>query len=260
LAQVWYSVTERVSVANPSYFQSFHRSVKRNALALRDADDKAAVSDLDGDNTKKVAATEEVIDEKNGQFVAEKSTLQSAVSTSDVSSESASLDDSEKLTFRGFRNNILGTTAFLSCIIITLLFLVFLGCVVGDYCKFESHTRVRARIFSHEFTHNTMLLTLSCTFSSIDGTVDGVVFGIFLASDLSSQIFAAVWHIGGAWFVVMNLTRHRMRNYFRIESYAHESPYVQIEKKQDQIVFLDDSGRWMKRLQAAEQWASHLLG
>jgi len=204
---------------------SFHRAVKRNALAISYADDKVAVEELDSGDTKKAATTEETIDEKGGQFVAEKATQQDA-NASDVSSESASLDDSEKLSFRGFRNNILGTIGFCSCIIITLLFLVFLGCIVGDYY----------------------------------GTINGQVFGIFLASDLSSQIFAAVWHIGGAWFVVMNLTRHRMRNYFRIESYAHESPYVQIEKTQDQIVFLDDSGKWMKRLQAAEQWASRILG
>lgn len=59
---------------------------------------------------------------------------------------------------------------------------------------------------------------------------------------------------------MMNLTRHRMRNYFRLESYVHESPYVQIEKKEQQIVFLDDSGKWMKRLQAAEQRVKRALG
>lgn len=199
----------------------YQRNVNRNDLTMQ-VDEKTAVQfdkqDKENDETHEV-----VDDEKAGQFVAPKKVTDAP---SDVSSDSATLDDSEKLRFRGFRNNILGTIGYLSCIIITLLFLVFLGLIVGDYY----------------------------------GTVDGTVFGVFLASDLSSQIFAAVWHIGGAWFVLMNLCRHRMRNYFRIESYPHESPYVQVEKKQDQIVFLDDSGKWMKKLQAGEQWAKRVLG
>ncbi|KAI8583019.1 hypothetical protein K450DRAFT_225942 [Umbelopsis ramanniana AG] len=207
---------------------SFRRSIRQNGMASNDqtatvlgADQNDEIKKVSSSNT---AGTQEVIDEKD-TYDGEKAT-QAKTPTSDVTSDSSTLDDSEKLKFRGFRNNILGTVGFLSCIIITILFLTFLGCVVGDYY----------------------------------GTVDGTVFGVFLASDLSSDIFAAVWHIGGAWFVMMNLTRHRMRNYFRLESFAHESPYVQIEKKEEQIVFLDDSGKWMKRLQAAEQHVKRALG
>lgn len=95
-------------------------------------DEKTAVQfdkqDKENDETHEV-----VDDEKAGQFVAPKKVTDAP---SDVSSDSATLDDSEKLRFRGFRNNILGTIGYLSCIIITLLFLVFLGLIVGDYCKY----------------------------------------------------------------------------------------------------------------------------
>lgn len=49
--------------------------------------------------------------------------------------ESDSIKESEKLKFRGFLNDYFGMFGFASCVITTLLFFVFLGCLVGDYCK-----------------------------------------------------------------------------------------------------------------------------
>lgn len=85
-----------------------------------------------------------------------------------------------------------------------------------------------------------------------DGSVNGTAYGIFLSSDLSSKIFCAVWHLSTAWLIAVNFSRHRMRNYFRIESIAHESKYVQIEKPQEQVIFLDDGGKLIKRFQHVE--------
>lgn len=99
------------------------------------ADHDEDIKKVSSNNT---AATSEAIDEKD-HFDGEKATEANNVATSDVTSDSSTLDDSEKLKFRGFHNNILGTIGYLSCIIITILFLTFLGCVVGDYCKFFKH-------------------------------------------------------------------------------------------------------------------------
>lgn len=55
--------------------------------------------------------------------------------TSDSSSEAASLRDSERLRFRGFKNDYFGLFTFGSVIITTMLFIVFLACIVSDNCK-----------------------------------------------------------------------------------------------------------------------------
>lgn len=46
------------------------------------------------------------------------------------------LQDAEQLRFRGFKRDYFGLLSFGSVIIVTFLFMVFLGCIVGDYCKF----------------------------------------------------------------------------------------------------------------------------
>lgn len=46
-----------------------------------------------------------------------------------------SIQESEKLTFRGYRNDWFGYIGFSSVVVTTLLFFVFLGCIVGDYCN-----------------------------------------------------------------------------------------------------------------------------
>jgi cation-transporting ATPase 13A3/4/5 len=48
----------------------------------------------------------------------------------------SSIKESEKLTLRGFKNDILGWIGFGSVVITTLLCFVFLGIIVGDYCKY----------------------------------------------------------------------------------------------------------------------------
>lgn len=45
------------------------------------------------------------------------------------------LQDAEQLRFRGFKRDYFGLLSFGSVIIVTFLFMVFLGCIVGDYCK-----------------------------------------------------------------------------------------------------------------------------
>lgn len=56
--------------------------------------------------------------------------------SADTSISSDSIKESEKLKFRGFLNDYFGLFAFSSVVVITLLFFAFLGCIVGDYCKY----------------------------------------------------------------------------------------------------------------------------
>ncbi|KAI8148399.1 hypothetical protein BJV82DRAFT_592002 [Fennellomyces sp. T-0311] len=161
---------------------------------------------------KSAAVTEAPIDEK---LKAD----EKGVSAAD--SDTSSLQDSERLRFRGFNVDYFGLFVFGSVVIVTLLFLVFLGCIVSDYY----------------------------------GDLGGAEFAIFLTSDLSSKIFCVVWHIAAAWFAIVLLLRKRLVNYFRIESYAHTSSYVQVERRQEELVFLDDGNKWIAKLRKFEDLA-----
>lgn len=83
---------------------------------------------------------------------------------------------------------------------------------------------------------------------------------VFLSGDLSSKIFTAVWHIAAGWFCVMMFTKKTIRNYFRIESYPHKCPYVQVERKQDELIFLADGSKWISKLRVIEGRVTERLG
>ncbi|CAO3648772.1 unnamed protein product [Cunninghamella blakesleeana] len=144
----------------------------------------------------------------------------------DVSSESTSLTDAERLKFRGFKEDYFGLFTFGSVIITSLLFVVFLACIVSDNY----------------------------------GNLAGAELAIFLTGDLSSQIYCVVWHISGAWFAYLLITQQTLRNYFRIESYAHKCPHIQIERKQDPLIFLDDGSKWLARLRHWEHVLAERFG
>jgi len=83
---------------------------------------------------------------------------------------------------------------------------------------------------------------------------------VFLSGDVSSKTFTAVWHIAAAWFCVMMFTKKTIRNYFRIESYPHKCPYVQVERKQDELIFLADGSKWISKLRVIEGRVTERLG
>ncbi|KAI8369377.1 uncharacterized protein BYT42DRAFT_617407 [Radiomyces spectabilis] len=173
-----------------------------------------------------MAATNGSISDEKAAFKKNNAEESSQGTFSDRSSDSASLKDSERLRFRGFQNDFFGLFAFGSVIIITLLFVVFLAVLVSDYY----------------------------------GNLTGVELAAFLSSDMSSKIFCAVWHLAAAWFAVVLLCRKRIRNYFRIESYAHKCPFVQVERRQEELVFLADGSKWINKLKDIEQRIIKRLG
>ncbi|KAI7902541.1 uncharacterized protein BX663DRAFT_552451 [Cokeromyces recurvatus] len=146
-------------------------------------------------------------------------------SHSENTSETSSLKDSERLKFRGFKNDYYGLFVFGSVIVITILFFVFLGCIVGDYY----------------------------------GKLDGGVLHVFKSTDTSEKVFCAVWHISAAWFCTVMLFRNRLQNYFRIESFPHLCPYIQVEHQQDELIFLDDGNKWITKLRSLERRISRRL-
>lgn len=96
--------------------------------------------------------------------------------------------------------------------------------------------------------------------TQIDGTLNGVPLSVFISSDVSSKTFAAVWHIAAAWWSVMLFSKKTIRNYFRIESYPHKCPYVQVERKEEELIFLDDGSKMIARFREIEQRVIRRLG
>ncbi|KAI8973216.1 hypothetical protein BDF20DRAFT_881064 [Mycotypha africana] len=141
--------------------------------------------------------------------------------TSESTSDISSLKDCERLRFRGFNRDYFGLIAFASVCFVTVLFMIFLGCLVGDtYGKLQA----------------------------------GEIYHVFLSSDTASKIFCAVWHIAAAWFCTVMVFRKKIRNYFRIESFPHLCPIIQVERQQEELIFLDDGNKWVARLRAIEQY------
>ncbi|KAI8060119.1 hypothetical protein BC940DRAFT_337870 [Gongronella butleri] len=143
------------------------------------------------------------------------------VDTSDSNSDTSSISEYERLRIRGFKNDIFGYFTMGSVILTSLLYIIFLGCLVSDNY----------------------------------GTLNGVANGVFLTGDLTSQIFCVVWHCAGTWFAVLLIYKSRLVNYFRIESNAHLCPHIQIERKQEPLIFLDDGTKWLARFR---QWEATL--
>lgn len=114
----------------------FHRAVAAHnkQMAANTADITTSThkpiminSQLDESECKTNMAEKEDLDEKPKEKFDK---------SADTSISSESIQESEKLKFRGFLRDYFGLFAFGSVVITTLLFFVFLGCIVGDYCKF----------------------------------------------------------------------------------------------------------------------------
>ncbi|KAL0095736.1 hypothetical protein F4703DRAFT_1729042 [Phycomyces blakesleeanus] len=187
--------------------------------------------DVKNTRSPKLIIPQDGINEKEETLTENVSPLKTQIHTNttmsiDDESQSTSTSESQNIVFRGFRNDYFGLLGFGSVVVTTLLFMVFLGCLVGDYY----------------------------------GTLGGEALSVFLSSDSSSKIFCAVWHISAAWFCIVMLKRRTIRNYFRIESYVYDSPVIQVERRQDEIVFLSNGDTWISKIGILEQRVSKRLG
>lgn len=105
-------------------------SSSASSSSLENVNEKANISEKGSINKKANTNDPTVADEKMGS----KSKLVNKT-TSDASSEATSLRDSERLRFRGFKNDYFGLFTLGSVVITTVLFIVFLACIVSDNCK-----------------------------------------------------------------------------------------------------------------------------
>ena len=89
--------------------------------------------------------------------------------------------------------------------------------------------------------------------------MNGTEFGMFYNSyDLSSKAFCLVWFLSTSWYLIINITRAKLRNYFRIQTTFNKAQYVQIEKNRNVIQVMESEGK--HRFKVVEDLTRHLLG
>ncbi|KAI8379410.1 uncharacterized protein BYT42DRAFT_568700 [Radiomyces spectabilis] len=89
------------------------------------------------------------------------------------------------------------------------------------------------------------------------GYVNGIPYGLFYDSyDLSSKAFCLIWFLSTAWYLVLNLLRSKLRNFFRIRHSLDVATVVQIEKPRQVLHMLNaggsDASPALQRLQSIE--------
>ncbi|KXN74246.1 hypothetical protein CONCODRAFT_2784 [Conidiobolus coronatus NRRL 28638] len=93
------------------------------------------------------------------------------------------------------------------------------------------------------------------------GAVTGTKYGIAHDSyDLSSTMFICVWVSATTWFVILNVFKAHLTNYFRIQVNPLQAKYIQIKKPKTTILMMDDSSKALNLVRKIESFLSHALG
>ncbi|KAJ1923575.1 hypothetical protein IWQ60_005800 [Tieghemiomyces parasiticus] len=134
--------------------------------------------------------------------------------------------DEVGLTTQGLRDSHMGLAVLTTVILSTLGWLVLLAIIVMDYY----------------------------------GVFDGIAYSVFANSQLSSRVFVVVWHLAVVWFLAMNLTETRFRNFFRQPCPLEEATFVQIAQPKDQVTVMESRSRWLRELRHWEARLKRVLG
>jgi hypothetical protein len=73
--------------------------------------------------------------------------------------------------------------------------------------------------------------------------------------------FIGQWYIFFTWFACLAVFRYRLPNFFRIRCSYGEGQYVQVERQEPALIFLEDqSDKLMNLVRKLEEFAKHLFG
>ncbi|KAI8987690.1 hypothetical protein BDF20DRAFT_815326, partial [Mycotypha africana] len=79
--------------------------------------------------------------------------------------------------------------------------------------------------------------------------------------EIQASTFMGMWYILFFWFASLTIFRHRIPNFFRIRCLYSQGHYVQVERKEAAMIFLDDeSDGVMNLVRRLEKKAKHILG
>ncbi|KAI8322802.1 hypothetical protein GQ54DRAFT_323557, partial [Martensiomyces pterosporus] len=171
----------------------------------------AAVAVVDDDGEKKVTKMDDLSDDVSSE---KHSSGSKASTTGDGSS------DEPELYIRGYKNDILGWIGFISVLLVSLGWFVWMGFWTGDYY----------------------------------GTL-GEPYSLSLYnSGLLDETLIPIWIFAMTWLVVCCTFQDRLRNYFRIECLPSVGTYVQIERELKMLQMASSTSRFVifaKRVEVA---------
>ncbi|KAL1923032.1 uncharacterized protein VTP21DRAFT_9408 [Calcarisporiella thermophila] len=126
---------------------------------------------------------------------------------------------SDHLTLKGFRNDAFGRFMLLLVILYTLGWFVWLAILTIDFY----------------------------------GNINGRSYGLFFESFyISSVNFIIVWYIAALWLIVLNVSRGRLRNFFRLQCMPTNAQFIEVTKKQKPMHLVEDSSRalyWLHKFE-----------
>ncbi|GAN01913.1 P-type ATPase (P-ATPase) Superfamily [Mucor ambiguus] len=160
------------------------------------------------------------------KYASEKSFVEQVDMGSSVTEE----EEHEELTQRGFKYNTIGNLMIVYMGLISIFWIVILLLLCLDYYGY---------------------------------VVKDTPFGLFYNSyDLSSKAFCVAWFLSTSWYLIINIARTKIRNYFRIETTFANADFIQIRKPRHVIQMKSESEHSviMPALSKFENTTRQLLG
>ncbi|RKP37586.1 E1-E2 ATPase-domain-containing protein [Dimargaris cristalligena] len=146
---------------------------------------------------------------------------------SDPTACSTTSDDGPLLRFQGYRNHALGTLVIYSIVLVSIGWVVLISSITADYY----------------------------------GKLTGQPYSVSHENSvLSAQLFIAVWYFMTAWFLTLNITRARLRNFFRLRTDPDHSSVIQVEQPSAPLILLDHQSTILTKLHRLENQLKHMLG
>lgn len=77
---------------------------------------------------------------------------------------------------------------------------------------------------------------------------------------VQSSTFMGMWYVYFIWFAVVTIFKSRLPNFFRIQCTYAEGQYVQVERQEPSLIFLEDDDAIMKFVRNLENTMKHVFG
>ncbi|KAI7860460.1 hypothetical protein BDC45DRAFT_474316 [Circinella umbellata] len=140
----------------------------------------------------------------------------------DTSSYLASLEPEEKMTIKAYKRDWIGMFIFFLYIIQTFGMIAYMIMMTEDY--YTEYLLFRGN------------------------------------QTVQASIFIAMWYIFFGWFAALVMFQHRLPNFFRIQCTYSEGQYVQVEKDEPAMIFLEADDFIMRSVRRLEQWGKKIMG
>lgn len=167
----------------------------------------------------------------------------------EVDSSIGEENNDDELKQRGFKRNRIGNMMIIYMGIISLFWIVILLLLSLDYYGYVGPKLMDLNA-----------LSLNKFYFKV---VKDTPFGLFYNSyDLSSKAFCVAWFLSTSWYLFINISRTKIKNYFRIETTFAKADFIQIRKPRRVIQMKSESANSiiMPALLKFENMARQLFG